>query len=90
MYAPALTSFPRFRQNGGSPTSLEYAPQEKETSRRWPARARCQDEYLLYQTLLGVWPLTAMTADEYTVFKQRMQDYMRKAVKGGQGQYELD
>ena len=39
------------------------------------------EEYLLYQTLLGVWPLTLMEADEYAVFKQRIQDYMRKATK---------
>lgn len=39
------------------------------------------EEYLLYQTLLGVWPLTAMDADAYAVFKQRIQDYMGKATK---------
>jgi len=39
------------------------------------------EEYLLYQTLLGVWPLTPMNAEAYTDFKQRMQDYMRKATK---------
>ena len=39
------------------------------------------EEYLLYQTLLGVWPLMPMTAEEYHVFKQRVQDYMRKATK---------
>lgn len=39
------------------------------------------EEYLLYQTLLGTWPFTAMEADAYTVFKQRIQAYMRKATK---------
>jgi (1->4)-alpha-D-glucan 1-alpha-D-glucosylmutase len=39
------------------------------------------EEYLLYQTLLGAWPLTPMTAEDYLVFKQRIQDYMRKATK---------
>ncbi|MGH7965708.1 MAG: malto-oligosyltrehalose synthase, partial [Candidatus Binatia bacterium] len=39
------------------------------------------EEYLLYQTLLGAWPLTAMNADAYAVFKQRIQDYIRKATK---------
>jgi (1->4)-alpha-D-glucan 1-alpha-D-glucosylmutase len=39
------------------------------------------DEYLFYQTVLGVWPLAAMTADDYTVFKQRIQAYMHKASK---------
>jgi (1->4)-alpha-D-glucan 1-alpha-D-glucosylmutase len=39
------------------------------------------EEYLFYQTLLGTWPPTPMNADEYTAFKQRIQDYMRKATK---------
>lgn len=39
------------------------------------------EEYLLYQTLLGAWPLTAMNADEYVEFKRRIQDYIRKATK---------
>lgn len=74
---------------------LSEIPQEWQAAlRRWSTRNKkkkllvdgqpapdCNDEYLLYQTLLGVWPLTAMTADEYTVFKQRIQNYMRKAAK---------
>jgi (1->4)-alpha-D-glucan 1-alpha-D-glucosylmutase len=39
------------------------------------------EEYLLYQTLLGAWPLTPMGGDDYAVFKLRIQDYMRKATK---------
>jgi (1->4)-alpha-D-glucan 1-alpha-D-glucosylmutase len=39
------------------------------------------EEYLLYQILLGAWPLTPMTADTYAVFKRRIQDYIRKATK---------
>ncbi len=39
------------------------------------------DEYLFYQTVLGVWPLISMTADDYNIFKQRIQAYMRKATK---------
>ena len=39
------------------------------------------DEYLLYQTVLGAWPVTSMSTDDYPVFKQRIQDYMRKATK---------
>lgn len=39
------------------------------------------EEYLLYQTLLGAWPLVSMGMDEYAMFKQRIQDYMRKATK---------
>src|SRR5262249_35035732 len=39
------------------------------------------EEYLLYQTLLGAWPFAPMAADEYAVFTQRIQAYMRKATK---------
>lgn len=39
------------------------------------------EEYLLYQTLVSTWPLTPMSAEESHTFKQRIQDYMRKATK---------
>lgn len=39
------------------------------------------DEYLFYQTLLGVWPLRPSEEDTAGVFKQRIQDYMHKATK---------
>jgi len=39
------------------------------------------EEYLLYQTLLGAWPFAAMQAEEYAAFKQRIQAYMYKATK---------
>ena len=38
------------------------------------------EEYLLYQTLLGAWPLEPYTADEYAAFVERMQAYMLKAL----------
>lgn len=38
------------------------------------------DEYLLYQTLLGAWPLEPATPEERTAFVQRIQDYMQKAL----------
>jgi (1->4)-alpha-D-glucan 1-alpha-D-glucosylmutase len=38
-------------------------------------------EYLLYQTLVGAWPLTGLAdAEEHELFSQRMQDYMEKAL----------
>lgn len=37
------------------------------------------DEYLLYQTLVGAWPFEAK--DEGTSFVQRIKDYMLKAVR---------
>ncbi len=39
------------------------------------------EEYLLYQTLIGVWPLERMNEHEYAGFVDRIQAYMNKAVK---------
>lgn len=45
-----------------------------------PAIAR-NDEYLFYQTLLGTWPLQAMDDSALAVYRQRITDYMIKAVR---------
>lgn len=39
------------------------------------------DEYLLYQTLLGIWPLTAPTPEERDALCRRVQQYMLKVVR---------
>ena len=39
------------------------------------------EEYLLYQTLLGTWPLDPMDTDGYRVLRERIQEYMGKATK---------
>ncbi|NJD69085.1 MAG: malto-oligosyltrehalose synthase [candidate division NC10 bacterium] len=39
------------------------------------------DEYLLYQTLLGAWPLVPMDRTAYGAFKDRIRCYMEKAIK---------
>jgi (1->4)-alpha-D-glucan 1-alpha-D-glucosylmutase len=39
------------------------------------------EEYLLYQTLVGAWPLAPLNKDERAEFVRRIQDYMRKALK---------
>ena len=39
------------------------------------------DEYLLYQTLVGAWPLTASGPDAAAAFTARMQQYVLKAAK---------
>lgn len=39
------------------------------------------EEYLLYQTLIGVWPLTALDDASYRAFCDRIQEYMGKALK---------
>jgi maltooligosyltrehalose synthase len=38
-------------------------------------------EYLLYQTLIGIWPVNPMNDGEYETFKQRTKDYILKAVR---------
>ena len=38
------------------------------------------EEYLLYQTLLGAWPLEPYSAQEYAAFVERIQAYMLKAL----------
>ncbi len=39
------------------------------------------EEYLLYQTLIGAWPVSPMNEKEYEVFKTRIKDYMLKAAR---------
>jgi (1->4)-alpha-D-glucan 1-alpha-D-glucosylmutase len=38
------------------------------------------EEYLLYQTLIGAWPLEPYTAADYATFVRRIQDYMNKVL----------
>jgi (1->4)-alpha-D-glucan 1-alpha-D-glucosylmutase len=39
------------------------------------------EEYLLYQTLIGVWPIRPMDEGDDEVFKRRIRAYMLKAVR---------
>ncbi|MGO8793678.1 MAG: malto-oligosyltrehalose synthase [Candidatus Sulfotelmatobacter sp.] len=41
------------------------------------------DEYLLYQTLVGAWPLELANGDrnEWNIFSERIQQYMLKAIR---------
>jgi (1->4)-alpha-D-glucan 1-alpha-D-glucosylmutase len=39
------------------------------------------DEYLLYQTLLGTWPAGPLTAEVYGCYRDRIAAYMQKATK---------
>lgn len=39
------------------------------------------EEYLLYQTLIGVWPLHPMDEHDYEIFQKRVKDYMLKAIR---------
>jgi (1->4)-alpha-D-glucan 1-alpha-D-glucosylmutase len=46
--------------------------------RSYPTR---NEEYLLYQTLLGSWPLMAPTVEEERDYVERIVEYMRKAMR---------
>jgi (1->4)-alpha-D-glucan 1-alpha-D-glucosylmutase len=39
------------------------------------------EEYLLYQTLLGAWPLEPYSPEEYSIFVERIQHYMLKVLR---------
>jgi (1->4)-alpha-D-glucan 1-alpha-D-glucosylmutase len=39
------------------------------------------EEYLLYQTLIGAWQFDAMNESEYEIFKKRIKDYIVKALR---------
>ena len=39
------------------------------------------EEYLLYQTLVGAWPFQEMNAEEHEEFVSRVDNYMNKALK---------
>ena len=38
-------------------------------------------EYLLYQTLVGAWPLTPLSDSEWKIFSERIESYMLKAIR---------
>ncbi|HLL76039.1 MAG TPA: malto-oligosyltrehalose synthase [Pyrinomonadaceae bacterium] len=39
------------------------------------------EEYLLYQTLVGAWPLDGVGGEEHATFVERIQQYVNKAIK---------
>ena len=47
------------------------------------------EEYFLYQTLLGAWPIEPVCDAEYAAFTERIQQHMLKAAPGGEGPREL-
>ena len=58
----------------------------RDMNRRWKTQVGdliapdSNEEYLLYQTLVGVWPLLPMKDAEHAQFIQRIQAYMQKAL----------
>ena len=45
------------------------------------AMPTADDEYLLYQMLIGAWPLGELNEQEHEEFRARIQAYMNKAIK---------
>lgn len=39
------------------------------------------EEYFLYQTLIGTWPVESMNSDNYPVYVQRIKNYLIKAIR---------
>jgi (1->4)-alpha-D-glucan 1-alpha-D-glucosylmutase len=59
----------RFNRGLKSPVDDRYAPSPN-------------DEYLLYQTLVGAWPSEPLNdADDWKTFRERMENYMLKAIR---------
>jgi len=54
---------------------------DKKTVTAQGAAPSLNDEYALYQNLLGVWPFGEMTAEDREVFRQRFTDFMLKAAR---------
>jgi len=63
-----LTRWRRLNKKKKMPVDGQTAPEPNE-------------EYLLYQTLVGAWPIEPSTAGEFAAFRQRIKDYMLKAVR---------
>jgi len=72
----------------------EFTAPWRKSLRRWHIRNRrlkrdidgesapsVNEEYLLYQALLGTWPLEPLTPESRAIYIQRIQDYMIKALK---------
>lgn len=72
----------------------EFSAQWRKSIRRWEAANRkfkreiegerapdANEEYLIYQTLLGTWPLESLTEETRAAYVQRIQEYMIKALK---------
>jgi (1->4)-alpha-D-glucan 1-alpha-D-glucosylmutase len=59
----------------------------REMNRRWKTivgelmSPGTNEEYLLYQTLIGTWPLGPMNAAEHASYVERIQHYMEKALR---------
>ncbi len=57
------------------------ANQDQKTRLNGTEAPDANDEYLIYQTLVGAWPLTRLIGGELDEFVRRIQEYMIKAIR---------
>jgi (1->4)-alpha-D-glucan 1-alpha-D-glucosylmutase len=59
----------------------------RDMNRKWKtkldqgASPSSNEEYLFYQTLVGTWPLSSMSAEQHAIYAGRIQSYMEKAAR---------
>jgi len=63
-------------------TGINHRWKSRVDGRTAPSR---NDEYMLYQNLLGVWPFVPPSAEKYEVFIARMRGNFRKAIRESKG-----
>lgn len=68
----------KWRRRLGRWTRINRAKIRKINGFQAPSR---NDEYLFYQTVLGVWPLTEMDERDLADFRDRIESYMLKAIR---------
>ncbi|RJX29992.1 MAG: malto-oligosyltrehalose synthase [Desulfurivibrio sp.] len=68
LWSKALTTWSQFNRKRRKEVDGQQVPSRNE-------------EYLLYQTLLGVWPHEPCPEEKFGEFRQRIRDYMRKAMR---------
>jgi (1->4)-alpha-D-glucan 1-alpha-D-glucosylmutase len=65
---------------GALPLEPPEPPLQRPSMDGKPAPSR-NEEYLLYQTLVGTWPLCGTEEDEFERFRSRIREYMLKAMR---------
>jgi len=79
-WQPLLSRWRRFNRLKKTPMALKLMPSTSQVLPQDLAPSK-NDEYLLYQTIIGVWPYEPMTPEDHQTFINRIQDYMIKAVR---------
>ncbi|WP_218944141.1 malto-oligosyltrehalose synthase [Marinobacter changyiensis] len=59
-------------------TAINARHKHQDNDSAWPEK---NTEYLLYQTLVGAWPMESLPSIDMEAFGARIRDYMLKAVK---------